>query len=217
MEKEFEAFKLVTMYVGNLEMYQGIDLLLESFALVLLTISQCDLVIVGGQVQDIQKYQNKACQLGVDRKVHFLGPKPVTQLAQYLSRADILVSPRIKGTNTPMKIYSYLQSGKPILATNLPTHTQLLTSQIAMLAEPSPEAFSRAMIRLIGDEKLRMELGLCGKKLVEEKFSFTVFREKLNSLYDWLTTEIDQSPRVDSGASQVHNRLQPGWRQMSRR
>ena len=30
--------------------------------------------------------------------------------------ADVLVSPRIRGNNTPMKIYSYLESGKAILA-----------------------------------------------------------------------------------------------------
>ena len=41
-------------------------------------------------------------------------------------RCDVLVSPRSRGTNTPLKIYQYLRSGKPIVATRLLTHTQVL-------------------------------------------------------------------------------------------
>ena len=45
----------------------------------------------------------------------------------------MLVSPRIRGTNTPLKIYSYLRSGKPIVATDLLTHTQVLSPEVARL------------------------------------------------------------------------------------
>lgn len=73
--------------------------------------------------------------------MHFLGAQPVALLsAVYLAQADILVSPRSKGSNTPMKLYSYLASGKPILATNLWTHTQVLTAASAVLTEPRPRA-----------------------------------------------------------------------------
>lgn len=183
---------LLLMYVGNLEAYQGIDLLLETFALVLKKLDRVDLVIIGGETSDIQKYQNKARCLSIDRKVHFLGSKPVEHLAVYLSQADILVSPRIKGKNTPMKIYSYLDSGKAVLATALPTHTQLLDSRVAMLAEPAPEMFSKAMLCLIEDETLRQKLATAGKKLIEERFSYAAFCEKLNELFDCLQTEIEQ-------------------------
>ncbi len=70
-------------------------------------------------------------------------------MANMFSQADILVSPRIKGTNTPMKIYSYLQSGKPILATDMPTHTQVLSRTTAMLADPSPDKFADAHVATV--------------------------------------------------------------------
>ena len=66
-----------------------------------------------------------------------------------MQAADLLVSPRIRGTNTPLKIYSYLRSGKPIVATNLLTHTQVLTPEIAVLVEPTPERFAAAILELI--------------------------------------------------------------------
>jgi len=192
LKAELGISGLLLMYVGNVEAYQGIDLLLESFALVLKKTDQAELVIIGGEASDIQEYQEKSRRLGIHRRVHFLGPKPVEYLARYLSEADILVSPRIKGNNTPMKIYSYLHSGRAILATDLPTHTQVLNDRVAMLAEPTPEAFSEGMLRLIQYKPLRLELGITGQMLVEERYTYSVFREMLNGLYDWLKTEVDQ-------------------------
>jgi len=177
---------LIIMYVGNLEPYQGIDLLLESFALTLRKMARADLIIIGGTFTDIQRYKEKSLLLGINNKVHFLGPKPVEILSEYLSQADILVSPRIKGSNTPMKIYSYLHSGRAVLATNLPTHTQVLNDRVAMLTAPSPEEFSRGMLCLMQDENLRLQLGNAGKKLIEEKYSYDSFKKELNGLYDWL-------------------------------
>jgi glycosyltransferase involved in cell wall biosynthesis len=183
---------LLLMYIGNLEAYQGIDLLLASFALVLQQTAVADLVIIGGEAADIQKYQRRARHLDIHRKVHFLGPKPVTDLAANLAAADVLISPRIKGSNTPMKLYSYLHSGKAVLATNLPTHTQILDRQVAMLAAPVPEAFAQGLLSLMGDKTLREELGIAGKRLVEEQYSSVAFRENLHSLFDWLEEQRSQ-------------------------
>jgi glycosyltransferase involved in cell wall biosynthesis len=193
MKTELGITDLLLMYVGNLEEYQGIDLLLNSFALALTRTQQADLAIIGGQSADVEKYLAKSRRLGISQKVHFLGPKPVQHLRHYLSEADILVSPRLKGNNTPMKLYSYLHSGKPVLATNLPTHTQLIDKDVALLAEPHKEPFSCAMLRLIADEPLRAQLGAAGKKLIEEKFTYRVFREKLNGLFHSLELEMQRN------------------------
>jgi glycosyltransferase involved in cell wall biosynthesis len=189
LKTELQIDHLLVMYVGNLETYQGVDLLLESFALVLQKPTQASLVIVGGEPGDIQKYQRRAEQLNVASQVHFLGQKPVKDLGLYLSQADILVSPRIKGKNTPMKLYSYLDSGKPLVATNLLTHTQLLDQRLAVLTEPTPEEFSQGLLQLIQDESLRLRLGTAGKQFVEQKHTYAAFREKLTELYDWLQAE----------------------------
>jgi glycosyltransferase involved in cell wall biosynthesis len=190
---------LLLMYVGNLEMYQGIDLLLESFALVSQRAIQADLVIIGGGTADIEKYQQKSCDLAIDHKVHFVGPRPVACLGGYLSQADILVSPRLQGENTPMKLYSYLHSGKVLLATNLPTHTQVLNNRVSMLADASPETFAKAMHYLMEDHNIRSELGQAGRQLIEEQFSYEAFRNKVHELFDCLKAQIEpESTRVEA-------------------
>lgn len=85
-----------------------------------------------------------------------------------------------------MKIYSYLHSGKAVLATELPAHTQVLDSRVALLSAPLPDEFSKKMLSLIGSSALRLQLGEAGKKLLEEKYSYEYFKKELYGLYDWL-------------------------------
>lgn len=174
----------VFMYVGNLESYQGIDLLLEAFALFPVEDRQrASLVVIGGRAEDIAVYRDRANQLALGGQVFFLGPRPVEHLGHYLAQADVLVSPRIQGNNTPMKIYSYLDSGRPILATRIPSHTQVLDGSIALLAEAEPHAFMQAMTTLQGDEPLRRALALAARETVRRNYSREAFRGKLRAFY----------------------------------
>jgi glycosyltransferase involved in cell wall biosynthesis len=178
------------MYVGNLEMYQGIDLLLESFRIAHGRDDRNHLVIIGGAEADIARYAGMAGGLGIGGHVHFLGPKPIEDLPKYLAEADILVSPRIRGENTPMKIYSYMLSGKPVLATRMTTHTQVLNDGNAVLADPVPGRFADALCDLLEDSRKREVLGLRATRDVEERYSFKVYKEKLARIYGIISQDL---------------------------
>ena len=180
---------LVLMYVGNLEYYQGIDLLLESFYFAASKRENIHVVIIGGSKADIEKYKAMVEKYDSVSRVHFLGPKSMAHLADYLAEADILASPRIVGTNTPMKIYSYLHSGKAVLATNIDSHTQVLDERVAKLAAPQIDEFSEALLKLVDNPALRNRLGAQGKKLIEEKHSYVVFQDIVITLYKKLEDE----------------------------
>ncbi|MCP5063716.1 MAG: glycosyltransferase family 4 protein [Ignavibacteriae bacterium] len=190
LKKELGVDKLFLMYVGNLEVYQGIDLLIESFAIVAKENNTVDLVIIGGVPEDITNYKSKVSQLKVSDRVHFLGPKPFDTIDKYIAEADILVAPRIKGINTPMKVFPYLHSGKPVLLTDLYTHNQLLTNNEAYLAGATPREFADGIIELSENEELRKKLGESGKKFVEENHVFESHSKRLNSAYDWIEEQI---------------------------
>ena len=189
LKEELELSGLIIMYSGNLESYQGIDLLLESFAIAMDSPQprpEINLVIIGGSKDDIRKYEERSLLLGIDKFVHFLGPQPVSDMWGYFSQADILVSPRIKGKNTPMKIYSYLHSGNAVLATNLETHTQVMNDQIAILADPEPGAFAGAIINLATNTALREQKGKAAIQLIECRHVYSVLKSKLTGLYEKL-------------------------------
>jgi glycosyltransferase involved in cell wall biosynthesis len=180
----------IAMYIGNLESYQGIDLMLESFTLVRAQTDAVALIVIGGVDEDIRKYRALALRLGIGGAVYFIGPRPVEDLGQYMAQADILISPRTEGLNTPMKIYSYLDSGVPVLATDLPTHTQVMNRKIAMLAPPEKYAFAQAMIRLIENESLGAMLADQAKHFIEREYSYTSFRATLYRLFDRLEQHV---------------------------
>ncbi len=173
----------VAMYVGNLEHYQGIDLLLEGFRHTLDRVPEARLVIVGGRDDDIARYAQRSASLGIRPAVFFLGPKPVTVLADLLREADVLVSPRLKGLNTPMKIYSYLDSGTAVLATRLRTHTQVLDDRTAYLVDPEPAALGNGLAVLLRDPSLRARLASEAKDYVQREFTPEAAHRKLSSFY----------------------------------
>lgn len=188
----------IMMYVGNLQRYQGIHLMLESLALAVQKSPGLSLVIIGGRQAQIRKYRSLADSLGIGDNVYLVGPKPLDHLSAYLDRADVVVSPRTKGSSTPMKIYSYLDSGKPMLATKLPTHTQIVGPEYAILADATPDAFGNAMLRLVGNHELRMRIGRNGKTLVNGKFPYSAFCSAVNDIFSWIESELSAEGSIES-------------------
>jgi glycosyltransferase involved in cell wall biosynthesis len=174
----------IVMYVGNLEAYQGIDLLLEAFALTAPQASDACLVVIGGRPEQIEHYRRRGRDLGIADRAHFIGPRPLAALRGYLEQATILVSPRIHSRNTAMKIYSYIDSGRALLATRLPTHTQVLDDRIALLADPDPASMARGMVRLLREPALRERLAREAKWRVRHEYGPEAFQRKLVAFYD---------------------------------
>jgi glycosyltransferase involved in cell wall biosynthesis len=180
----------IVLYVGNLQVYQGIGLLLAGFARALPEVPSAKLIVVGGTPEEIDPYRREAERLGIAPAVHFAGPRPVASLGACLRQATVLVSPRVTGANTPMKIYSYLDSGRPLLATRLPTHTQVLDDGIALLVEPDPEALGRGLARLLRDAGLRERLAANAHVFAQREFTPEAFRRKLLGFYDAVSHRI---------------------------
>ncbi|MBF0291617.1 MAG: glycosyltransferase [Nitrospinae bacterium] len=176
--------RLTVVYTGNLEPYQGGDLMIESAGEVVKREPLAVFVIVGGSEADVEKYRRKAETLGISANVIFTGHKGPEWMQLFYEMADILLSPRVKGTNTPLKIYTYLKTGKAVVATDLPTHTQVLNSDIAVLAKPEKLAYSEGILLLLKDKELRERLGGRGKDFVEKNFNRQMFDKKIASAYE---------------------------------
>jgi len=185
LRDSINANELLCLYVGNLESYQGIDLLLESITELNGSVP-FRVVIIGGIESDLRKYREKTKKLKISDQVDFIGPRPLKLLPHYLQQADILISPRIKGQNTPMKIYSYLASGKPVLATEIDSHIQVLDSSCALLVKPRVQEFVRGLKRLIEERELREKLGNAGQRLARQQYSLASYKRKLNDIYSLL-------------------------------
>lgn len=181
---------VLVLYVGNLEVYQGVDLLLDSMERLRESHTLAHLAIIGGSSSQIKKYQSKIDRMGISNQVSFLGPYPLGYLSQLLVQADIVASPRIEGVNTPMKIYSYLDCGRALIATRLETHTQVLNDQIAYLVDPDVNSFSKGLAVLVEDTALREKLSSSAKLFAQQNCTFASFNRTLNKYYDEILTQI---------------------------
>jgi glycosyltransferase involved in cell wall biosynthesis len=172
----------LALYVGNLQRYQGVEQLVRGMA-ELPQALDLTLVLIGGAESDIARLRALVRKLHLEERVYLLGPRPLAQLTGFLEQADILVSPRSHGSNTPMKVYSYMNSGSAILATRILSHTQVLDDSCALLAEPSPPALAQGLATLAADKALRARLGAAARRRAVERYSVEAFREKVRVAY----------------------------------
>jgi len=177
---------IVVVYTGNFEGYQGLELLIDAIPYVIKEVEDVRFLLVGGDKRRIDELRKRAEVLGVGKKVLFIENRPLEEMPLYMGIADILVSPRTEGTNTPLKIYTYLKSGKPVVATDLLTHTQVLNEEVAILRRPEPESLAEGIILLAKDRKIREEIGKRGASYVDRISNPQRFYEKVVEVYSFI-------------------------------
>ncbi len=187
----------VVLYTGNLEVYQGVDLLVAATQRVCAELPEVVTLIVGGDRRRLGRMRARVAEQGLADHVRLIGPRPIEQMALYMAAADVLVSPRCQGENTPLKIYTYMQSGRPIVATRLPVHTQVLDDETAFLAPATPGGLAGALLRALRDPQAAARVGAAARRRVEQRFSPDEFARRLLELYDRLLRQ-----RVPHGATE---------------
>jgi glycosyltransferase involved in cell wall biosynthesis len=170
----------IVLYAGNFQHYQGIPLLLEAAAKVR---EPAMFVLLGGTGVELEEMRRKAAELGIASRVVFVEKVPPSEVPLFISAADVLVSPRLSGTNTPLKIYSFLKSGKPFVATNLWTHTQVLTPEISLLAEPDPESLAKGISFGLTQEEAQRRAA-AARRLAEKKYVYPEYLKKIARVLD---------------------------------
>ncbi len=180
----------VVHYSGTFESYQGLPLLYEAFRKVAEELPSARLLMVGGTPSQVEEAKREVASYGLGGRAIYTGQRPPSEMPRYLAISDVLVSPRSTGMNTPLKIYSYLRAGKPIVATRLPTHTQALDDESAALAEPTPEAFAEAILSLAGDPERRHRLAQGARRLSEERYSYARYLERTREVLDFVSKRL---------------------------
>jgi glycosyltransferase involved in cell wall biosynthesis len=170
----------VVLYSGNFEPYQGVELLLEA----LVFVPHVQLLLMGGGPADVARMKAEARARGVGERSIFSGQRPPSDLPLFLALADVLASPRAKGQNTPFKIFTYLASGKPLVATRIPTHTQLLDDTTAFLVEPTPRGFAAGLRAALDQPEDAAGRARAGRDLIEREYSIGRYREKIARAYE---------------------------------
>ena len=183
---DLPADRPIVAYVGTFEAYQGIDLLLEAFALVHQSNPEAFLLLVGGTHKQIEEYRSVAQRLRLSHDCLFTGRLSQSQARRLLAAAEVAVSPRSKGTNTPLKIYEILASGVPLVATRIESHTQVLSDDICFLADPEAGDLAKAISSALEDREQSRKIARAARSHYDQHYSRVVYEQKIKSLLEVL-------------------------------
>ena len=175
----------IVLYTGTFEAYQGLDLLFAAAAIVRRSRPDVQVVLVGGKADQVARAKADAAAAGAEYLI-FAGEQPSESIPAYLDAANVLVSPRSSGTNTPLKIYQYLRSGRVIVATRLLTHTQVLSDEVAILTKPTAEDFARGILEAIDNPAASKRLGDAARQLASTRYTYEAYLQRTREACDAL-------------------------------
>ena len=176
----------IVLYAGTFEPYQGLDILIPAIAKARESRPDIFLLMVGGNDEQVARYRDLAARCGLEGHSLFTGRTPQSQAKAYAQRAAVVTSPRIEGTNTPLKVYEQLASGIPLVATRILSHTQVLTDDVCFLVDPTVESMAEGIVAAIGDEGRRARVVANARSLYERNYSRPAYERKMQQLLSLL-------------------------------
>jgi glycosyltransferase involved in cell wall biosynthesis len=177
------ADRRLIVYTGNYDRRQGLPELIQAMAAVRASHPECLLLVVGGEPEQVEALQARIEADGLADPVRLIGAQPPDTMPEYMGLADVLVSPRLEPYTTPLKIFSYMASGRPIVATDLPTHTQVLDAEAAILVPPTPAGLAEGILRALENPVGAAQLGRRARHVVETRYTFAGFKRRLAECY----------------------------------
>lgn len=152
-------------FVGNLVSWQGVEFAIRAMPHVLRLHGDARLAIVGDGMSR-KALESEASKLGVRSQVSFLGSVPYERVPLHIAAFAVGVAPFVRRRNeaaglSPLKIYEYMASGRPVVASDLPGVRQALASSGGGVVVPpeDPSALAENVSRLLSDPSLRDAMG----------------------------------------------------------
>ena len=162
------------LFVGNLSERKGVTDLLQALALPGLDTARLEATLAGGG--DVETYEAKARQLGIDSFVRFAGWSDQQQVARLMARADVLVLPSYD-EGLPLVILEALANGVAVVCSPVGEIPSVLSDGAnALFVQPGDVAgIAAGLRRVLQDGELRAALERNGRALYEQNFSIAHF------------------------------------------
>ena len=174
-------------YAGHLYPWKGVDLIIEAVA----ALPDTRGLIVGGHEKepDLARVKAFAAELNCASRVTFTGLIPPAEVGARLRQADVLALPNPRSVissefTSPLKLFEYMASGRPIVASDLPSLREILRhEENALLVEPgNPQALVAGIQRIKDEPELGRRLAAQARVDVAQ-FTWARRAERLEALF----------------------------------
>ncbi len=175
--------KKYILFVGRLIYDKGIYELIQVFKNIAKEFPYYELILIGEEIEEIRLRENIS-ELGLKEKVHFKGILSHGEVANYMKISDILVLPTW-AEGLPNVILEAMATGLPVVATNVGGIPEVLQDGFSGLSVPvkNVDELTKAAIRMIKDDGLRIKCIRNAKKLIYDKYDV---KKNVPALYELL-------------------------------
>jgi glycosyltransferase involved in cell wall biosynthesis len=142
----------IVMYTGHLYSWKGVDTLAQS---AILLSPDTLIVFVGGTDADVKRFKGMC---STAQNVKIIGHRVHSEIPLWQKAADVLVLPNTakedisKYYTSPMKLFEYMASQRPIVASNIPSIAEVLGDSNSVLVTPDdPKDLARGISELLKD------------------------------------------------------------------
>jgi PEP-CTERM/exosortase A-associated glycosyltransferase len=174
----------VIAFIGSFYRYEGLDLLVEAFSIVVERRPSVVLLLVGGGEME-EELAAQVKRLNLKKKVIMVGRVPHERIPGVYALADILAYPRylmrLTDLVTPLKPLEAMAMGKALVASNVGGHHELIKHGETGLLFPAGNtlALAESLERLLNDDAFRDKLRLEASRWVREHHTW----EKTTAVY----------------------------------
>lgn len=177
----------VIVFLGLLNRYQGIDLLLQAVRLLIRHGRIFHLLVMG---YPEAAYRKKAEQLNIGSFVTFTGRIDYAEAPLMLAAGDLAVAPKVSDTEANGKLLNYMACGLPVVAFDTPVNRELLGDDGLYAGLGDAEDLANCLSNALSDREQLRQRGRLLRERAVEQFSWSARVLQLEQLYrDMLTVE----------------------------
>lgn len=182
--------KKLIVYTGHLYGWKGAEILAKSARL----LDQDKVIVfIGGVKQDIERFKKT---YGAHKNILVIGNRPHSEVPYYLKSADVLVLPNSakedisKFYTSPLKLFEYMASKRPIVASNLPSIREILNKNNSVLVEPdNPESLAQGIKKVLKNRDLADKISNNAEQDVQ-KYSW---EKRVNNIITFINGQLTLS------------------------
>ena len=182
----------VLLYVGRISPKKGVDVLVRALGPVAERYPGAVLVLVGSKwygedrISDYVAYV-RALAARAPVKVYSTGYVPADQVHEWFTTGDLFLCASQWEEPLARVHYEAMAAGLPIITTDRGGNPEVVQGQgngVVVEDPANPRAFADAMLRLLGDDGLRYQMGRRGRQLAEERYSWDRVATDIRSVWE---------------------------------
>jgi glycosyltransferase involved in cell wall biosynthesis len=170
----------VVVFLGVLNSYQGIDLLLDVISLVKQQGKAVHFLVMGYPEDG---YRARAIEAGVADMITFTGRVDYAEAPLLLSAGDIAVSPKLSRSEANGKLFNYMACALPTVVFDTETNREILGEAGVYADYGSAESMAGCIIDLMADRERLSELSGAVRQAAVEKHSWKCRGVAISAVY----------------------------------